>query len=63
MFFEMGSDLAEKSSSTIVKRIAAECFLKWWRSCRKLKSTILKRIAAECFFEVIMLSYLFEIDH
>ena len=25
----MGGDLAEKSSFTIGKRIAAECFLKW----------------------------------
>ena len=29
VFFEMGGDLAEKSSFTIGKRIAAECFFKW----------------------------------
>ena len=52
MFFEMGGDPAEKGSFTIVKRIAAECFLKWGRSCRKKQFYKSKTHRGRMFFEL-----------
>ena len=48
----MGGDLAEKSSFTIVKCIAAECFLKWGRSCRKNQFYKEKTHRGRMFFEL-----------
>ena len=48
----MGGDLAEKSSFTIVKCIAAECFLKWGRSCRKKQFYKEKTHRGRMFFEL-----------
>ena len=48
----MGGDLAEKSSFTIVKCIAAECFLKWGRSCRKNQFYNEKTHRGRMFFEL-----------
>ena len=48
----MGGDLAEKSSFTIVKCIAAECFLKWGRSCRKNQFYNSKTHRGRMFFEM-----------
>ena len=48
----MGGDLAEKSSFTIVKCIAAECFLKWGRSCRKKQFYKSKTHRGRMFFEL-----------